>query len=134
MSGDRVRHDLPQPDPTLGPEQVIQIQLKALKRNDEPEPDSGIATVFAFASPPNRAMTGPLERFTQMLHNPLYAPMLHYRAEQVGSLELAGDAVQQSVMLLGADGQTAVYLFSLSRQEDGPYAGCWMTDGVMRTG
>lgn len=129
-----MRQDPPQPDPMLGPEQIIQIQLQALKRNDEPEADSGIATVFAFASPANRAMTGPLARFTQMLHNPLYLPMLGYRAAQAGPLELTGDAVQQSVMLLDSEDKTAVYLFSLSRQTDGPYAGCWMTDGVMRTG
>ncbi len=132
MATDEKRDTLPHPDPTLGPEQVIQIQLKALKRNDEPEVDSGIATAFNFASPANRAMTGPLPRFVQMVHNPLYAPMLGYRAEQIGPLEMVGDSVQQSVMLLDAQGRTAVFVFTLSRQEEGRYAGCWMTDGVMR--
>lgn len=128
------RDTFPQPDPTLGPEQVIQIQLKALQRNDEPEPDSGIATVFNFASLDNRATTGPLGRFIHMVHNPMYAPMLHYKAAQIGPLEIVGDSVQQSVMLLDAQDKTAVYVFTLSRQEDGPYVGCWMTDGVRRTG
>ena len=134
MALEEILGTLPQPDPTLGPEQVIQIQLKALKRNDEPEPDTGIATAFNFASPDNRATTGPLGRFALMVHSPAYAPMLNYKAEQIGPLEMVGDSVQQSVLLLDAQGKTAVYAFVLSRQEDGPCAGCWMTDGVMRTG
>lgn len=134
MALDKKQDARPQPDPTLGPEQVIQIQLKALKRNNEPEPDTGIAIAFSFASPDNKAVTGPLGRFIQMAHSPLYAPMLNYQAEQIGPLEIVGEMVQQSVMLLDAQDRTAVYLFTLSRQEDGHYAGCWMTDGVERTG
>ena len=41
----------PVPSPELSPRDVVRIQLSALKHNDTPEPDAGIATVFRFASP-----------------------------------------------------------------------------------
>jgi hypothetical protein len=69
----------PKPSPELLPEDVVKIQLNALKHNDEK--NHGIAIAYRFASPENRLHTGPLERFIRMLHNPLYAPMLNYDTE-----------------------------------------------------
>lgn len=40
-----------QPSPSLPAEKVIEIQLMAMKFNDVPNKDSGIALVFKFASP-----------------------------------------------------------------------------------
>lgn len=62
-----------EPDPRYTPERVVRIQLEALQRND-------IETTFGFASPANRAQTGPLERFVQMINGPLYRPMIESRA------------------------------------------------------
>jgi hypothetical protein len=35
-------------------------------------------------------------------------------------------------VIVGRDGSQVTYLFLLSKQSDGPYANCWMTDGVIR--
>jgi len=120
------------PDPARTAEEVVRIQLQAMRDNDSPEPDSGIATAFAFASPANKAQTGPLGRFTPMVHSALYKALLNYKSAQMGPMTVQGDAAEQSVLLLDAEGRTAVFVFTLSRQTREPFAGCWMTDGVTR--
>ena len=55
--------DATEPGPDLTPEQVIAIQLNALKNNDRPATDHGIRITFNFASPGNKASTGPLATF-----------------------------------------------------------------------
>jgi hypothetical protein len=37
----------------------------------------------------------------------------------------------QGVELIDRKGETARFVFVLSRQSEPPYAGCWMTDGVL---
>ncbi|MEC7485917.1 MAG: hypothetical protein VX570_04550, partial [Pseudomonadota bacterium] len=64
--------DLVVPDPSIAPEEVVAIQMKALQFNDNPSPDFGIAQTWNFAHPRNRAMTGPLPRFANMLKGPAY--------------------------------------------------------------
>ena len=34
--------------------------------------------------------------------------------------------------LTNADGEKAIYRFTLSKQHEDPYKDCWMTDGVER--
>ncbi len=69
---------LPQtePDPSLSPQDVVSIQIEALQHNDTPYEDRGIEVTFNFASPTNKRMTGPLERFKVMVRNPVYGPMI----------------------------------------------------------
>jgi len=132
MALDETRHEHSQPNPTLSPAQVIGLQLQALKQNDTPRPDAGIAVAFGFASPANQAATGPLERFILLVHSPVYQAMLNFRAVQRGAMIIADDQAQETVMLLDARGKTAVFVFALSRQAGGPYDRCLMTDGVLR--
>jgi hypothetical protein len=121
-----------QPDPALLPQQVITIQLAALQHNDEPEPDAGIRTAFRFASPANRALTGPIDRFIALVKDEIYRPMLGFQAVQRGPVIANEEQAYQRVELTAADGSKAVYVFGLSRQTDPPYVGCWMTDSVVR--
>lgn len=122
----------PHPAPSLSPNEVVTIVLNALKHNDDPRPDAGIATTFEFASPANRVATGPLPRFVLMIKNPAYRVMLGFRSATRGRLELDGDHAKQRVVIVGQDGSEVTYVFLLSKQADGPYASCWMTDGVVR--
>lgn len=120
------------PHPSIPPEQVVLIQLSALQHNDDPAPDSGIRAAFAFASPANRLYTGPVERFIGMVKNPLYRSLLNFQDATPFPIEVEGDRAQQRVALLDDDDDEVIYVFALSRQADGPHAGCWMTDGVIR--
>ena len=116
------------PDRRQSPSEVVRIQVEALASVGLE--DGGIATAFRFASPGNRESTGPLERFASMLRGPSYSPMLGHVLAEYGEPEVSGDRAMQVVTLWTPDGRRARYLFSLSRQSDAPYEGCWMTDAV----
>jgi hypothetical protein len=109
------------PSPTLKPDEVVRLVTEAMGRNDAPAADTGIATAFAFASPGNRQVTGPLARFVPMVKSPTYEPLLTYT-----TIEYAPIRVDE--------GMPAAFLWSLSRQTAGEFKDCWMTDGVIRIG
>ncbi len=118
----------PSPDPSLSPGQVVRAQLDALRRNDDPSPDSGIALAFRFASEANREMTGPLERFARMLRNPTYGPMIDHATSRLGPVATEGDVARVQAVLFGAGGEVVAYDFTLSRD---PSTRCWATDSVV---
>ena len=122
----------PEPSPDLAPAEVVRIQVEALQHNDDPHPDAGIATTFRFASPANQIATGPLGRFAQMVKGPIYGDLLDFAQADFGRIAVDGDRAAQRVTLTHDDGRRAVYVFALSRQDGGPFDGCWMTDGVAR--
>ncbi len=124
--------DLTGPDPSLTPEQVARIQVEALGRNDEPYPDKGIEITWNFASLGNKHVTGPLRRFTRMVHDPVYEPMVNHRGAQYENVRIEGDTARLDVILLSKEGRFVGYRFTLSRQKGGPCDGCWMTDAVAR--
>ena len=57
----------PAPNIDNTPQEVVKTVIDALRDNDQN--NTGIATVFCFASPTNKSSTGPLERFTAMITN-----------------------------------------------------------------
>jgi len=123
--------DLPTPEPSYGPEQVVQIQLSALATNDDPVVNAGIKTAYNFASPANRRSTGPLPRFVAMVEGRTYAPMIDHVEATTGALERTGPRATQSVTLTGPDGRTMTYEFGLSKQQRGRFEGYWLTDRVL---
>jgi hypothetical protein len=118
----------PVPKPELTPGQVIEIQLEALQFNDRPAKNSGIATTFQFASPSNREMTGPLERFALIVKGPAFLPLINHRIAGYGPLLVQGRLAMCRVTVVAADGQAFEYEFRLSKD---PKSGCWFTDGVI---
>jgi hypothetical protein len=121
---------VPHPDPKLDPAAVVRIQLKAMAHNDRPRPDAGLAIVYGFASPVNREQTGPLEHFSAMVHTG-YGQLLNHRSARLSHTIIDGDQALQGVELVDQHGVTVRFVFILSRQSEPPYAGCWMTDGVV---
>jgi len=124
---------LPTPDPSYGPERVVEIQLSALADNDEPVANAGIKTAYNFASPANRRATGPLDRFVRMVEGPRYAPMIDHAQAGTGPLERNGATASQRVTLTGPSGRTVTYEFGVSKHDGSgaPPAGCWLTDRVL---
>ena len=120
----------PSPDPKMKPDEVVRAVIESLSTNDAA--DNGIRTTWKFASPANKEMTGPIERFIPMVKTPAYAPMLQRNQVHYGQLETQDDKAVQIVVLIAPDGTRNAYVFQLSRQVDGDLKGCWMTDGVIR--
>lgn len=120
------------PNRDLSPEDVVSIQLEALRHNDSPSRDAGIATTFRFASPANRVATGPLDHFAQLVKTSAYSAMLNHKRVERGPMHVEDDEARQRVVVYSATGARVAYMFFLSRQHGGPYDGCWMTDGVTK--
>lgn len=121
-----------QPNPSLTPQEVVQVQIDALRRNDVPNADAGIERSFRFASPSNRSVTGPLSHFIAIVRSPPYSPLLNSIAATVQDSQVEGDDAKVLVRIISGSGQEVYYLFLLSKQQDGECRGCWMTDGVLR--
>jgi hypothetical protein len=121
-----------QPSPALTPQEVVQVQIDALRRNDIPKPDAGIRRSFRFASPSNRLITGPLAHFIEIVRSPAYSPLLNSISATVEASEVDGDDAKVLVQILSGSGQQVYYLFLLSKQQAGECQGCWMTDAVLR--
>lgn len=121
-----------EPAPNLSPRDVVEAQLSAMQRNDEPEPDAGIRVAFRFASPSNREMTGPVERFIAMVKQPGYDALLNHRQTSLSDTTQKGGQARIKVHLIAADGEEAAFVWILSKQDASPCQGCWMTDSVFR--
>jgi hypothetical protein len=118
------------PRPDLSPEDVVQYQLAAFQRNDDPKSDAGIERAFRFASPNNKQATGPLEHFVQIVKGPAYAPLLNNRSSAIVGSEKNDDQAKIVVKIVAVDGRQVTYVFILSKQSGGDFHDCWMTDGV----
>ncbi len=126
--------DFPQtePHPSLSPQDVVSIQIEALRNNDIPYEDRGIEVTFNFASPANKRMTGPLERFKEMVRSPIYGPMINHRDAKYENLLVEDEFARIDVILNSKKGEYLGYRFILSRQHGNLYEGSWMTDAVIR--
>jgi len=119
-----------QPDPILHPQQVVRIQLEALRENDQPEQDTGITIAYRFASPENRSITGSIEQFGRMIHQNYDDLLGHDNAVYDPIVIFDDEAVQRVTITVGT--VRYAYRFYLRRQPRGRFAQCWMTDSVIR--
>ena len=119
----------PAPSPKLAPADVVRIQVEALQNNGPL--DEGIALTYHFASPANKSITGPLPRFTSMVHSSPYDRLLNHRQASYEPLALAGDTAHQRVTITDTVGEEIIYHWVLVRQVEGEYKDCWMTDAVI---
>lgn len=124
-----------EPDVALAPEDVISIQLKALSvAQNDPATNSGIARVWAFAHPANRAVTGPLPRFVAMLQSSRYRPLIGHRAHHLREISQTADAAHYAVRVTADDGAVYGYSWQLGKVAAGAYKDMWMTTGVALVG
>ena len=127
-----VRADVPAPDPRLAPEAVVTIVLDAFARVEQSLPTSGIDIAYAFTAPANRAVIGSVERFSDAVRDGSYRALLGHRRAVRSEMSIDGDRATQRVVVTTVDGVQVAYTFTLARQVDGEYKGCWMTERVTR--
>ena len=121
------------PSTELTPKQVIVIIVDALKNNDPTKGDDGIATVYDFASPQNKTVTGPLEKFTRMIKGG-FGNMLNHIDSEFGVIEVGDDVALQAVWFKTRTGQENGYVFQIGKQTGGQHDGMWMTESVWPIG
>ena len=118
------------PNPDIAPAEVIAIQLNGLQYNDSPEIDAGIRQTWAFAHPRNRAMTGPLNRFANMLKGPGYDMLLYHASHQIVPAN-SGDGWRQfDVFMESGNGKLLQFAWIVEKVTEGRYKDCWMTVAV----
>lgn len=122
-----------EPSASLTPAEVVAAQLDALKGNESSNQDAGIRITFGFASPQNQSATGPVERFIELVKNPVYSALLNHRSVRFSEMMVVADSARQKVTLTDRDGRQATFVFILSKQAGPPCDGCWMTDAVIRS-
>ncbi len=122
--------DLVYPSPDVEPAEVIAIQLNGLQYNDTPEADAGILQTWEFAHPRNRAMTGPLPRFAEMLKSPSYEMMLNHESHRIVPANEGDGWRQYDVFMEAGNGMVLQFAWIVEKVTEGQYKDCWMTVAV----
>ena len=123
--------ELLKPTPEINPEEVVKIQLSSLMNNNEPYLNAGIEQTWEFAHPSNRAFTGPIQRFTQMMYAPSYAVMLDHKKHDIIEVKLDKNIAYFFIELTSADGKIFGFKWTLEKvKEEGGFKDCWMTTAV----
>jgi len=114
------------PQPSLRPTEVVKIQLAGLARANRAD---GAVQCMSFASPQNRAVTGPLEKFGRMVRRPPFDILSNPEATLIGKPTFV-DGVARVLVTVSDGPQIRSFVWVLSRQSQPPFQGCWMTDAV----
>ena len=123
--------ELVKPNNGIEPYQVVKIQLRSLKKNDDPKKDNGIEQTWEFAHPNNQKNTGPLDRFKTMIKGKSYGMLLNHLDHKVVEVKLTDLLALFEVTVLDKD--KAYYKFNWTVEKytsDGPLKGCWLTTMV----
>ena len=123
--------DLIKPNPNIKPDEVIMIQLEALKENNSPYKDAGISQTWEFAHPQNRQYTGPLSNFTLMMKSDSYSLMLNHINHNVIFVSKDDHTANYFVELTDKSGDKFGFTWTVKKVlNNGKFKDCWMTTGV----
>ncbi len=123
--------ELLKPNPALKPIEVISIQLNALKDNNNPYLNAGVAQTWEFAHPSNRKYTGPLENFVKMMYTPSYVIMLGHTDHNIISVSGRDFITHFFVEITDKEGNKFGFTWSLEKViTENKFKDCWMTTAV----
>ena len=123
--------DLIKPNNNIEPYQVVKIQLRSLKENDNPSKDNGIKQTWEFAHPNNQKNTGPLEHFKSMIKGDSYAMLLNHLDHKIIQIDYSDLVALFEVTVL--DKNKTYYKFNWQVEKytkDGILNDCWLTTMV----
>jgi len=125
------RADVIKPNNGIEPYQVVKIQLRSLKDNDNPFKNSGIEQTWEFAHPNNKKFTGPLEKFKILLKSDSYKMLLNHLDHNIIEVKTTDSIAAYEVTVLGEGKNYYKFRWIVEKYElDGPLKGCWLTTGV----
>ena len=123
--------ELLKPNPALKPIEVIFIQLNALKDNNNPYLNAGVAQTWEFAHPSNRKYTGPLENFVKMMYAPSYAIMLDHSDHNIIYVSDRDFIIHFFVEITNKEGNKFGFTWTLEKViAESKFKDCWMTTAV----
>jgi len=119
------------PSKEIDPEQVIKIQLSALMKNDNPYKDRGIIQTWEFAHPNNQKITGPLEKFKNMIKTDSYSMLINHSNHEILEVYMSSKIATFEVTVL--DNEKKYYKFKWQVEKfdrEGQLKDCWLTTAV----
>ena len=123
--------DVTKPNSKIEANQVIKIQLSALMKNDTPYKDFGIVQTWEFAHPNNQRVTGPLERFKNMMKTPSYSMLINHKGHEINEVYKSNELATFEVMVLDKDKKYYKFKWQVEKYKlDGPLKNCWLTTAV----
>ena len=119
------------PNTNLDPFEVLMIQLNSLKNNNKPYKDAGIEQTWEFAHPDNKKMTGPLEKFKQMIYGKNYEILINHETNEITILNETVNKSVYKVFILSKDKKKYYYIWKIEKvRQEGNLKNCWMTTSV----
>ena len=123
--------DLIKPNSNFKPFDVLMIQLNSLKNNNNPYKDAGIEQTWEFAHPNNKAATGPLKRFKEMIYSDSYKILISHENNKITILKEESNKFVYKVYVLSKYKKKYFYIWEIEKVEkEGKFKNCWMTTGV----
>ena len=95
------RAEVVKPNNLIEPYQVVKLQLRSLKNNDDPFKNAGIEQTWEFAHPSNKKFTGPLEKFKILLNSESYKMLLNHIDHNVIEVKITDSTAAYEVTILG---------------------------------
>ncbi len=131
FTSDITLEELLKPNPSLKPIEVVSIQLNALKDNNNPYLNAGVAQTWEFAHPSNRKYTGPLENFVKMMYTPSYVIMLGHTDHNIISVSDRDFITHFFVEITDKEGNKFGFTWTLEKViAESKFKDCWMTTAV----
>ena len=120
--------ELVKPNNGIEPFQVVKIQLRSLKQNDNPKKDNGIEQTWEFAHPNNQKNTGPLDRFKTMIKGKSYAILLNHLDHKVVEIKSTDLLALFEVTVLDMDKTYYKFKWTVEKHtSEGPLKCFWLT-------
>jgi len=119
---------LTKPNIFLKPFDVLVIQLNSLQRNNIPYKDAGIEQVWEFAHPENRKITGPLEKFKEMIYSKNYQMLINHENSEITILNENSNTSVYQVYILSSNKKKYSFIWHIEKvNKQSDLNNCWMT-------
>ena len=122
--------DIIKPTKNLSAYDVIKIQLDALKKNNKPNKNSGIKQTWIFAHPENKKITGPYERFKNMLLGDQYNVLINHESHKIKLITNSKNKYIYNIELISSDKKMYFYEWHLEKSTTMNCINCWFTTSV----
>ena len=123
--------ELINPNSTISPKKVVEIQLSGLQENDLEYKDRGIEQTWKFAHPNNKKVTGPLNNFKRMIKSDSYQMMINHLSHTVTELGTGDKWAQFEVIILDKDKIYHKFNWQVEKYtSEGTLKDCWLTTMV----
>ena len=109
---------------------VVEVQLVALKNNDQLLGDLGIKQVWVFAHPENKKITGPYERFRTMIYADQYKYLLNHTSHKINLIMNTSNKYIYKIEILSKEKKLFFYEWHVEKGSDNQCKNCWFTSAV----